>query len=47
MAATLTMTPVKKAGESTVMRFKKVTFDHPIEERVFSQENLMRAGTTL
>ena len=35
-----TMIPADKPGNQTVMRYHKIEFDRPIEERFFSSQNL-------
>lgn len=38
----LTMTPVDKPGHSTVLTFENATFNAPIEDSFFSQQNMKR-----
>ncbi len=42
--STLTMTVIKKPGTKTTMRFLDANFDGPVEDQVFTQENLTHAG---
>ncbi len=44
IATTLTMTVAKKEDQKTTMHFADAVFDQPIDEHIFTQENLTHTG---
>lgn len=42
LPAELTMTPADKPGHKTVIRYRDLVFDKPIEDRFFSEQNMRR-----
>ena len=40
----LVMTVAKKEGQKTTMQFLEAEFDKPIDDHIFTQENLTHAG---
>lgn len=42
LPAELTMTPADKPGHKTVIRYRDLVFDKPMEDRFFSEQNMRR-----
>lgn len=42
LPTTLTMTPADQPGHKTVIRYRQLTFDQPIEDRFFTEQQMRR-----